>query len=54
MTQTKIKRTITLPDTSYQQIKEYCDENGLKIARFAEKTLLYYVEQQKNKVYEQK
>lgn len=54
MTQTKVKRTITLPDTSYQQIKEYCDENGLKIARFVEKTLLYYIEQQKNKVYEQK
>jgi len=54
MNKTETKRTITLPDSSYQQIKEYCDGNGLKIARFVEKTLLYYVEQQKNKIYEQK
>lgn len=52
MEKRKIKRTITLPDTSYQPIKEYCDEKGLKIARFAEKTLLSYIEQQKNKAYE--
>ncbi len=51
MTQTKIKRTITLPDDSYQQIKNYCDKENLKIARFVEKILVDYI---KNKTYEQK
>lgn len=45
----EIKRTITLPDSSYQIIKEYCDKNNLKIGGFSEKVLLDYIEQMKNK-----
>lgn len=53
MEKNKIK-TITISENSYQRIKEYCDKNDLKIARFVEKVLLYYIEQQKNKDYEKK
>ena len=49
MTQ-KIKRTITIPDGSYQHIKDYCKESGLKISWLAEKVLLSYIEQQKDKI----
>jgi hypothetical protein len=45
----EIKRTITLPDSSYQIIKEYCDKNNLKIGGFSEKVLLDYIKQQNQK-----
>ena len=45
----KSKKTITFPNESYIKIKEYCDENNLKITRFVEKTILSYIKQQQNK-----
>jgi hypothetical protein len=37
------KRTITINETVYNVIKEYCNENGLKIGGFTEKILLNYI-----------
>jgi hypothetical protein len=54
MNDKNIKRTITIPDDSYQKVKNHCDKNDLKIARFVEKVLLYYINEQKNKEHEQK
>jgi hypothetical protein len=45
----EIKRTITLNDTSYQIIKEFCDKNNYKIGGFAETTLLNYIKNQNGK-----
>jgi hypothetical protein len=43
MEKIEIKRTITLNNESYQQIKEYCQKNGLKISWLTEKVLLDYI-----------
>lgn len=44
-----IKKTIGLPDKSYQLIKEYCEKNGLKIGWFSEKVLLDYIKEKNEK-----
>jgi hypothetical protein len=43
MKEQNIKRTITLADNTYQQIKKYCSENGLKIGWLTEKILLDFI-----------
>lgn len=47
MKNNQTKKTIAIPDPSYQIIKEYCDKNNLKIGGFSEKVLLDYIKQQK-------
>ncbi len=39
------KRTITLNDVDYQEIKKYCDKRGLKISRFCEQVILNYIKE---------
>jgi len=39
----KLKKTITLSNESYQQIKEFCQKNGLKITWLTETVLLNYI-----------
>ena len=40
------KKTLAIPDPSYQIIKEYCDKINLKIGGFSEKVLLDYIKLQ--------
>lgn len=49
MKQKEIKRTITFPDKSYQIIKQYCNDNNLKIGGFSEKILIDYIKHQTEK-----
>jgi hypothetical protein len=38
-----MKKTITIEDIKFNIIKQYCDDNGLKINWFTEKVLLDYI-----------
>lgn len=44
MKEKKKKYTVTFEEEPYIKIKQYCEDNALKIGGFIEKTVLNYIE----------
>jgi len=47
MADTKEEKTLKLKSEPHAIIKQYCKDNGLKLARFVEKTCLHYIQEAK-------
>jgi hypothetical protein len=49
MKEKKKKYTVTFEEDSYIKIKQYCDDNALKVGGFIEKIVLNHIKDEKNK-----
>ena len=49
MKQTKITRAIRIDDNTYQAIKQYCEENVLKMSKWVGKIVMEKIDEEKKK-----
>jgi len=47
MADTKPDKTLKMKPEPHTVIKQYCRDNGLKLARFVEKACLHYIQEAK-------